>query len=428
ASSAGSPGRGAGCGRSRPASRAADRRRACRARASAWPRRASASASRSPCGCGTRAGRSGRPPDGSTPSRHSPAWSAATPSCAESTRPAPWCATLTRSPPATPSLSCSRAGGPARASRGPSPRRSRDGRAARHAALRGCSGRAGRAGAAPGEGRAAARGVARRFRARHRAGALARAAPGRGRAAGRGAAQVRGREARGPPVRERRGVGGMDLERYLAARARLVERALAARFPPARTRLRQAMRYSLLAGGKRIRPVLALAAGEACGVPARRVLPFACALEMIHTYSLVHDDLPAMDDDHLRRGQPTSHKVWGEGLAILVGDALLTEAFRVMAGARGVPPARALDAVAAAARERDAALAALRPLGGAAEPLRALAAYVVARASEAGAERRQAARGRSRAGAHLRRATAAARPNDRSVAAPGEHWTGPQRP
>src|SRR5207249_2072952 len=81
--------------------------------ASAWPRRASASASRSPCGCGTPAGRSSRPPDGSTPSRHSPAWSAVTPSCAEATRPAPWCATLTRSPRATPSLSCSRAGGPA---------------------------------------------------------------------------------------------------------------------------------------------------------------------------------------------------------------------------------------------------------------------------------------------------------------------------
>src|SRR5437867_3170761 len=293
-----------------------------------------------------RAGRSSRPPDGSPPSHHSPAWSAATPSCVEATRPAPWCATLTRSPRATPSLSCSRAGGPARASRGPSPRRSRDGRAARHVALRGCAGRAGRAGAAPGKGRAAARGIARRLRARHRAGALARAAAGRGRAAGRGAAQVGGREARAPPVRERRGVGGVDLERYLAARARLVERALAARFPPARTRLRQAMRYSLLAGGKRIRPVLALAAGEACGAPARRVLPFACALEMIHTYSLVHDDRPAMGDDDLRRGQPTSHTVWGEGLAILVGDALLTEAFRVMAGAPGVPPARALGAVA----------------------------------------------------------------------------------
>ena len=138
----------------------------------------------------------------------------------------------------------------------------------------------------------------------------------------------------------------MDLGRYLGARARLVERALAARFPPDRTRLRRAMRYSLLAGGKRIRPILALAAGEVCGAPPRLVLPFACAVEMIHTYSLVHDDLPAMDDDDLRRGRPTSHRVWGEGLAILVGDALLTEAFRAMAGARGVPAPRALRAVA----------------------------------------------------------------------------------
>jgi geranylgeranyl diphosphate synthase, type II len=138
----------------------------------------------------------------------------------------------------------------------------------------------------------------------------------------------------------------VDLKRYLAARARLVERALDARFPRQASRLRQAMRYSLLAGGKRIRPVLALAAGEVCGVRPRLVLPFACALEMIHTYSLVHDDLPAMDDDALRRGKPTSHKVYGEGLAILVGDALLTEAFRVMAAARGVSPARTLGAVA----------------------------------------------------------------------------------
>ena len=326
----------------------------------------------------------------------------------------------------------------------------------------------------------------------------------------------------------------MDFERYLAARARLVERALAARFPPARARLRQAMRYSLLAGGKRIRPILALAAGEACGAPARRVLPFACALEMIHTYSLVHDDLPAMDDDDLRRGKPASHKVWGEGLAILVGDALLTEAFRLMAGAPGVTPARALGVLAevaaaageagmvggqaldlaaegrraslrrvqdihrrktgallrsavrvgalvagadtptlrrltaygehlglafqiaddildaaggpeadgrtdrelgkatypgvlgvegsrvAAARERDAALAALRGLGPRADPLRALAAYVVARASEAGAERRRAGR------RGLGRAAVAARPHDRSAAKPREHRTGPQ--
>src|SRR5881296_67729 len=137
----------------------------------------------------------------------------------------------------------------------------------------------------------------------------------------------------------------MELRRYLATRARLVERELGARFPPIRTRLRQAIRYSLLAGGKRIRPIVALAAGEVAGAPPRLVLPFACALEMIHTYSLVHDDLPAMDDDDLRRGRPTSHRVYGEGLAILVGDALLTEAFHVAARARGVSPARALHAL-----------------------------------------------------------------------------------
>jgi geranylgeranyl diphosphate synthase type II len=138
----------------------------------------------------------------------------------------------------------------------------------------------------------------------------------------------------------------MDLARYLAARARMVERALAARFPPARSRLRQALRYSLLAGGKRIRPILTLAATEAVGGAVRAALPFACALEMIHTYSLVHDDLPAMDDDDERRGRPTSHRVFGEGLAILVGDALLTEAFAVMATARGTPAPRALRAIA----------------------------------------------------------------------------------
>src|SRR5581483_12467721 len=139
---------------------------------------------------------------------------------------------------------------------------------------------------------------------------------------------------------------GSAFDRYLAARARLVERDLAARFPPARARLRQAIRYSLLGSGKRVRPILALAAGEIAGAPTRLVLPFARALEMIHTYSLVHDDLPAMDDDAVRRGRPTSHKVYGEGLAILVGDALLTEAFGAMATARGVDRARALAAIA----------------------------------------------------------------------------------
>lgn len=108
------------------------------------------------------------------------------------------------------------------------------------------------------------------------------------------------------------------------------------------------MRYSLFSGGKRIRPILALASGEAVGGPIARILPFACALEMIHSYSLIHDDLPAMDDDDLRRGKPTNHVVFGEGMAILAGDGLLTEAFRVMAeGAlqRGLDRSAALRAV-----------------------------------------------------------------------------------
>jgi len=142
----------------------------------------------------------------------------------------------------------------------------------------------------------------------------------------------------------------LDVRRYLDGRRRLVERALAARFPPRASALRRAIRYSLLGGGKRLRPILALAAGEVAGAPVRTVLPFACALELVHTYSLVHDDLPAMDDDDLRRGRPTSHKVFGEGVAILVGDALLTEAFELMAGARHVAPHNALAAVAEMAR------------------------------------------------------------------------------
>jgi geranylgeranyl diphosphate synthase, type II len=97
----------------------------------------------------------------------------------------------------------------------------------------------------------------------------------------------------------------------------------------------RAMRYSLFAGGKRLRPVLCIAAGEIFGAPESELLPVACALELIHTYSLVHDDLPAMDDDDLRRGRPTCHKVFGEAIAILAGDALLTHAFQVLAE-RGV--------------------------------------------------------------------------------------------
>jgi geranylgeranyl diphosphate synthase type II len=140
------------------------------------------------------------------------------------------------------------------------------------------------------------------------------------------------------------------LRRYLAARRRLVERALARRFPARGPDLRRAIRYSLLAGGKRLRPILTLAAGEVAGAPVSTLLPFACALELIHTYSLVHDDLPAMDDDELRRGRPTSHRMFGEGTAILVGDALLTEAFGLMADARGVAAGRSLAAIAEVAR------------------------------------------------------------------------------
>ena len=108
----------------------------------------------------------------------------------------------------------------------------------------------------------------------------------------------------------------------------------------------QAARYSLLAGGKRLRPILCLAAAEAVGGEANAVLPVACALEFIHTYSLIHDDLPAMDDDDYRRGRLTSHKVFGEDIAILAGDALLTEAFGLLTRREllpGIDPARLLD-------------------------------------------------------------------------------------
>jgi len=116
---------------------------------------------------------------------------------------------------------------------------------------------------------------------------------------------------------------------------------------PGTARLDEAMRYSLLAGGKRIRPVLALATAEALGRPPDEVLPLACALEMIHTYSLIHDDLPAMDDDELRRGKPTCHVAYGEDVAILAGDGLFAEALRLLLGEQRGEPANVL----AAARE-----------------------------------------------------------------------------
>jgi geranylgeranyl diphosphate synthase type II len=113
-----------------------------------------------------------------------------------------------------------------------------------------------------------------------------------------------------------------------------VEEALSRALPPESewpATIHRAVRYSLFAGGKRIRPALVLASGEAVGGAREELMPLACAVEMIHTYSLVHDDLPAMDDDDLRRGKPTSHRVFGEAIAILAGDALLTRAFHLLA-------------------------------------------------------------------------------------------------
>ena len=126
----------------------------------------------------------------------------------------------------------------------------------------------------------------------------------------------------------------MDLKTYLTTRAAEVDAAMDAFLPKAKERpatIHAAMRYSIFAGGKRLRPVLCLAAAEACGGEIPNALAAACAVELMHTYSLVHDDLPAMDDDDLRRGRPTCHKVYGEGMAVLCGDALLTESFAVLA-------------------------------------------------------------------------------------------------
>jgi geranylgeranyl diphosphate synthase type II len=129
----------------------------------------------------------------------------------------------------------------------------------------------------------------------------------------------------------------MDLKKYLQEQCQRIDAALDL-FLPKETDLphsvHKAMRYSVFAGGKRVRPILMLAACQAVGGDTGRAVPAACAMEMIHTYSLIHDDLPAMDDDDFRRGNPTNHKVFGEAIAILAGDALLTEAFRLISDPR----------------------------------------------------------------------------------------------
>jgi geranylgeranyl diphosphate synthase, type II len=132
----------------------------------------------------------------------------------------------------------------------------------------------------------------------------------------------------------------MNLKSYLVSRQKLIDRALDRYLPKESIKPRtihKAMRYSLFAGGKRLRPILCLAAAEACGGRVGDALPLACALECIHTYSLIHDDLPSMDNDDFRRGRPTCHKVFGDGMAVLAGDGLLTIAFEIVSRARPTP-------------------------------------------------------------------------------------------
>ena len=142
----------------------------------------------------------------------------------------------------------------------------------------------------------------------------------------------------------------MDIKAYLSKKRAVVDKALEALVPPAKTypaKVFEAMRYSLFAGGKRVRPILAIASAEALGANTTGLLPIAGTLELVHTYSLIHDDLPAMDDDDFRRGRQTCHKVYGEAMAILAGDGLLNLAFEVLSDTRRLRtvPAQRLVAI-----------------------------------------------------------------------------------
>lgn len=149
----------------------------------------------------------------------------------------------------------------------------------------------------------------------------------------------------------------MTLQEYLSEKRALVDAALDANLPPATTlppTIHEAMRYAVLGGGKRIRPIVAIAAAEAVGATVEPLLAHLCAIELIHTYSLVHDDLPPLDNDDLRRGRKTTHVVFGEAMGILTGDALLTEAFSWLARPiAGLEPARQLRAIAEVASAID---------------------------------------------------------------------------
>ena len=149
----------------------------------------------------------------------------------------------------------------------------------------------------------------------------------------------------------------MTLREYLSEKRALVDTTLDANLPPADTNpptIHEAIRYAVLGGGKRIRPIVAIATAEAVGARVEPLLAHLCALELIHTYSLVHDDLPALDNDDLRRGRKTTHVIYGEAMGILTGDALLTEAFAWLAKPiAGVEPARQLRAIAEVATAVD---------------------------------------------------------------------------
>jgi geranylgeranyl diphosphate synthase type II len=163
----------------------------------------------------------------------------------------------------------------------------------------------------------------------------------------------------------------LDLKSYLSEKKHLVETFLeayySAPFPP--KMLRDSMVYSLSAGGKRVRPVLCLASYEACAGKAEDIVPQASAIELIHTYSLIHDDLPAMDNDDLRRGKPTNHKVFGEGMAILAGDGLLTDAFCLLADRRYRRPVVTDAAIARCVNELAYAAGSRGMVGGQAQDL-----------------------------------------------------------
>jgi geranylgeranyl diphosphate synthase type II len=163
----------------------------------------------------------------------------------------------------------------------------------------------------------------------------------------------------------------MDLKAYLKEKKAQVEDFMDAYFgedynPPV---LRESMLYSLQAGGKRIRPILCIAAYEACGGRGADIVPQASAIEFIHTYSLIHDDLPAMDNDDLRRGKPTNHKVFGDGMAVLAGDGLLTEAFSLLADPRYRHPSISDAAALKIISELAVASGALGMVGGQAQDL-----------------------------------------------------------